>query len=143
MPSSNKELLRKVIRAYVQGDLAPLMASSTDDVMWDSNAPAGQYRFGGSFKGHMGLKEALSLVATEFAILRYDIHEMTGEGDVVWVLSDLEVVENKTGKRVRLELANRWQFRDGKIASCREFFDSAGVLARLGRLDGSAAAAHA
>ena len=139
MPSSNKDLLRKVLGAYVQGDLAPLMASSADDVVWDSSAPVEHYRFGGRFEGHLGLKEALSLIATEFGILRYDIREMTGDGDVVWALSDVEVVENKTGKRVRLELANRWQFKDGKIAACKEFFDSAGVLARLGRLDGSPA----
>jgi ketosteroid isomerase-like protein len=131
---SNKDMLGRVIRAYVQGDLAPLMDNAADDIVWNSNASAEHYRFGGRFKGHLGLKEGLSLVATEFGILRYDIREMTEEGDVVWALSELEVLEHKTGKRARVMLANRWQFRGGKIASCTEFFDSAGVLKELGRL---------
>ena|ERR1700742_817926 len=131
---SNKNTLGRVIRAYVEGDLAPLLAHTAEDVVWESNASAAHYRFGGRFKGHLGLKEGLSLVATEFGVLRYDVREMVEEGDVIWALSELEVLEHKTGKRATLPLANRWQFRDGKIVSCSEFFDSARVLAELGRL---------
>jgi ketosteroid isomerase-like protein len=133
MSKSNKDTLGRVIRAYVEGDLAPLMENVADDIVWNSNASAQHYRFGGSFTGQIGLKEGLSLVATEFGILRYDVREMTEEGDVIWALSEIEVLEHKTGKRARVNLANRWQFRDGKILSCTEFFDSASVLKELGR----------
>jgi ketosteroid isomerase-like protein len=63
------------------------------------------------------------------------VRELTGDGDIVWALSDVTISEHKTGKRAEIRLANRWQFRDGKIVSCTEFFDSAGVLASLGRLE--------
>ncbi|MBV8977969.1 MAG: nuclear transport factor 2 family protein [Alphaproteobacteria bacterium] len=133
MGAGNKDVVRRVIRAYVEGDFEPLMQAVSDDIVWNSNAPAAHYRFGGSFQGRIGLKEGLSLVATEFGILRYDIRELTEEGAVVWALSDLEIVEHRTGRHAKVNLANRWQFAEGKIASCTEFFDSAGVLSELGR----------
>jgi ketosteroid isomerase-like protein len=63
------------------------------------------------------------------------VRELTGDGDVVWALSDVTLSEHKSGKRAEIRLANRWQFRDGKIVSCNEFFDSAGVLTALGRIE--------
>jgi ketosteroid isomerase-like protein len=131
--SGNKRRLARVMAAYTKGDLEPLMDAVTDDVIWDSNALTSQFRFGGSFRGPLGVKEALSLIATEFHILRYDIQEMTGDGDIVWVLSDVEIRDRKTGKQIAIKLANRWQFRDGMIVSCTEFFDTAGTLIKLGR----------
>ena len=137
MPSApeagNKRRLARVMAAYTNGDLEPLMETVADDVVWDSNALTTQFRFGGSFRGPLGIKEVLSLIATEFHILRYDIQEMTGDGDIVWVLSELEIRDRKTGKQIGVRLANRWQFRDGMIVSCSEFFDTAGTLVKLDR----------
>jgi ketosteroid isomerase-like protein len=47
----NKQTIRRVLAAYVEGDLAPLFAVFDDDVEWTSNALAGHYRFGGPHKG--------------------------------------------------------------------------------------------
>ena len=132
MPT-NQDTLRRVMGAYAKGDLGPLLDAVTDDVVWESNSPAGQFRFAGRYSGPFGLKEALALIASEFAILRYDMTETTGEGDIVWALNDLEVLERRSGKQARVRLANRWQFRDGRIASCTEFFDTAGTLLQLDR----------
>jgi ketosteroid isomerase-like protein len=85
------------------------------------------------------LKEALSLIASELLISRHDITELTGDGDVVWAMSDVEVIERHGTKQARIKLVNRWQFRDGKIASCTEFFDSAGTLLQLDRITTRAA----
>jgi ketosteroid isomerase-like protein len=137
--SSNKDTLRRVMRAYTQGDLEPLMKAVAEDVVWDSNSPAPHFRFGGRYNGHVGLTEALSLIASEFHILRYDIEEMTGEGDIIWAMSEFEVLERRSGKHAQLRLANRWQFRAGKIVSCTEFFDSAGTLLQLDKIAPQAA----
>ncbi len=124
----------------MQGDLEPLMIAAADDVVWNSNVPPSHFRFGGQFHGRIGLKEALSLIAREFSLVRYDVREMTGDDDVVWALSDVIISERTTGCRASVRLANRWQFRDGKIVSCTEFFDSIGVLIALGRIEAKPAA---
>ncbi|HEY2070499.1 MAG TPA: nuclear transport factor 2 family protein [Rhizomicrobium sp.] len=121
------------MRAYTQGDLEPIMAVAAEDVVWDSNSASPHFRFGGRYNGHHGFKEALSLIASEFVIVHYDIKEITGEGDVLWALNDIEVLDRKTNRQVKIRLANRWEFRGDKIISCTEFFDSAGVLLQLGR----------
>jgi ketosteroid isomerase-like protein len=130
---SNKETLLRVMRAYADGDLAPMLAVADENVVWDSNSIAPQFRFSGRYTGHTGLKEALSLIASEFVIVHYDIREITGDGDILWALSEIEILDRRSGKQFKLRLANRWQFRDGKIASCTEFFDTAGTLIQLGR----------
>ncbi len=126
--------LRNIMVAYLQGDLSPLLEIAADDIVWDSNARKPQFRFGGAFRGRVGLQEALSLIAAEFAMLRYDVQEIVGDGDTIWALSDVILSEHKTGKRTSIRLANRWQFRDGKLIRFTEFFDTAGVLADLGRV---------
>ena len=129
----NHAVLRGVMRAYVQGDHAPLMEAASDDVVWDSHAPREYFRFGGRFAGRLGLREALSLIASDFAILRYESGEMTGDNDVVWLSNRLDVMELKTNARAQFELVNCWRFAGGRIRSCTEYFDSAGLLLQLGR----------
>ena len=140
MAPRHHDTLRHIMEAYVQGDLEPLMVAAADDIVWNTNVPASHFRFGGEFHGRIGLKEGLSLLASEFSLVRYDAREMIGNGDVVWVLSDVIISENRTGRRANAKLANRWQFRDGKIVSCTEFYDSVSVLIALGRLDAKSAA---
>jgi ketosteroid isomerase-like protein len=134
MSGRHHEALTRIMRAYLQGDLEPLFAAASDAVVWDSNVSKANFRFGGRFQGRVGLKEALSLIASEFAIIRYDVRELTGDADVVWAVSDVTITEHKTGKRADIRLANRWQFEGDKIVSCTEFFDSASVLTALGRM---------
>jgi len=140
MAPRHHDTLRHIMEAYVQGDLEPLMVAAADDIVWNTNVPASHFRFGGEFHGRIGLKEGLSLLASEFSLVRYDAREMIGNGDVVWVLSDVIISENRTGRRANAKLANRRQFRDGKIVSCTEFYDSVSVLIALGRLDAKSAA---
>jgi ketosteroid isomerase-like protein len=134
VPLPIHDKLRAITGAYLQGDLAPLMEIASDDIIWDSNARKSQFRFGGTYKGRVGLQEALSFIASEFAMLSYNVREIVGEGDTVWALSDVVLSEHKTGKRANIRLANRWQFRDGKLVAFTEFFDTGGVLADLGRI---------
>lgn len=126
-------LIRGVVRAYAQGDMTPLLAAASEGVVWSSNAPKASFRFGGRFSGHLGMKEAVSLIASDFDLLRYEAREMIGDGDVVWLSNDLDVLERKTRSRIQFELVNRWQFQDGKLVAYSEYFDSAGVLFKLGR----------
>jgi ketosteroid isomerase-like protein len=140
MAPRHHDTLRHIIEAYVQGDLEPLMVAAADDIVWKTNAPASHFRFGGEHHGRIGLKEGLSLLGSEFSLVRYDLQELTGDGDVVWAFSDVIISENTTGRRANTTLVNRWQFRDGKLVSCTEFFDTVSVLMALGRVHGRSAA---
>ena len=130
----NKTTLRRVIKAYERGDFDPIYQALDDDVVWASNTLANHYRFGGMRQGRAGVVEALSMIAADYDISRYDVVEMVGEGDVIWATSTLSLFDRKTGRPLVFPLVNRWQFKDGKIISCSEFFDTAAVLQQQGRI---------
>ncbi|MBI3678558.1 MAG: nuclear transport factor 2 family protein [Proteobacteria bacterium] len=131
---ANKNILRRVLKAYELGDFDPVLSLLDENVVWTSNALAGHFRFGGRREGRAGAIEALSMIATDFAIERYAVDEIIGEGDVVWASCQVEARDRRTGRTVSLALVNRWQFQNGKIVSCSEFFDTAGVLHQQGRI---------
>lgn len=130
----NKATLRRMIVAYESGDFAPIYEALDEDVTWASNSLANHYRFGGVRRGRAGVVEALSMIAVDYEISRYEVVEMIGEGDVVWATSMLSLFDRKTARPLTFPLVNRWQFKDGKIVSCSEFFDTAAVLQQQGRI---------
>src|SRR5579872_3783161 len=60
--SFNKNLMLSVFRAFKDGDLEPLFACLSDDVVWKSTAPPEFFRFGGTHYGRAGMKEFTALL---------------------------------------------------------------------------------
>jgi len=131
---ANKATVTRVLKAYAQGDLAPLFEAIADDVEWTSNTVSENYRFGGRRTGRAGVLEALSLIAVDYAVRRYELKEVTAEGDTIWSYVDAEFMHRRTNKPIAFVLASRWKFRDGKIVAFEEFFDTAAVLEQEGRI---------
>jgi len=136
--ASNKIAIRKALAAYGAGDLAPLLALLHDDVVWTAHALEGHYRFGGRHVGRASVVAALSMIAADYAINAYVVEEITAEGDIVWAANVVHVTERRLGgEPFPVKLANRWRFRDGKIISVDEYFDTAGALCEEGRVPAS------
>lgn len=131
---NNKAVLRRVIKGYEAGDYEPVFAALDEHVVWSANSLAHHYRFGGVRHGRAGVVEVLSMVAADYQISRYRVTEMVGEGDVIWATSELSLLDRKTGRALTFPLVNRWQFKDGRIVSCSEYFDTAAVLQQQGRI---------
>jgi ketosteroid isomerase-like protein len=131
---SNKEVLRKALAAYSAGDLEPVLSLLHADAVWIAHTLEGHYRFGGRHVGRTGALAALSMIAADYSIDTYDVREMVAEGDIVWVASTVRLTRRATQTSMTVKLVNRWQFRDGKIAGCEEYFDTAGVMVQEGRV---------
>jgi ketosteroid isomerase-like protein len=131
---ANKKVLERILKAYSQGDLERVVSSFDENVVWMVHTLPGHYRFGGPRRGHLGMSEVWAMLATYFTMERYESREMVGEGDVVWSTNELTVLVRKTGKRVLLRLVNRWQFKDGCVIACDEYFDTAATLAQQERI---------
>jgi len=129
---SNKARVAGILAAYGQGDLRPLFATLDDTVTWEAHAPPSHYRFGGVRTGPQGVAETAAIIASEYAIQRYDVKELVGEGSTVWALSEASYIHS--GKPLKFMTATRWVFRKGKIIEFHVFFDSARVLVEQGRL---------
>ncbi|HEY1707604.1 MAG TPA: nuclear transport factor 2 family protein [Rhizomicrobium sp.] len=131
---TNRRLLERILKAYGEGDLERVVSWIDDNVTWMVHTLPGHYRFGGPRRGHLGMSEVWAMIATYFTMERYDSREIVGEGDVLWSTNELTVLVRKSGKRVMLRLVNRWEFRDGKVIFCDEYFDTAGALAQQDRI---------
>jgi hypothetical protein len=132
----NKEAVRRVLSAYGEGKLEPLLSILDEDIDWHSNAPESLYRFAGRHKGKAAMREGLSFLANEYTIHSYTVRELIGEGDVIWATCDAVATHRATSVRVSAVLASRWEFEGEKVVAFTEFFDTAGVLVQEGRITG-------
>ncbi len=131
---ANRKVLERILKAYGEGDLERVVSSFDENVSWMVHTLPGHYRFGGPRRGHLGMSEVWAMIATYFTMERYDPLEIVCEGEVCWATNELTVLVRRTGKRVLLRLVNRWEFRDAKVISCDEYFDTAGALAQQDRI---------
>jgi hypothetical protein len=132
--AANKAALTRIITAYGLNDVGPMLDSLHDDIVWVSNGPMPLLRFAGKHVGRNNAVAGLSMMATDYALHSYHIVEMVGEGDVVWMQARLETTRRGDGTQHTIAVANRWQFREGRIVRIDEFYDSASLLLREGRV---------
>jgi len=133
--AENKALVRRVLSAYGQSDLSPLLEVIDPDVVWVSQSPSAHYPFGGKHAGRAGVLAAMSKLAMEYQLHRYDVVELVGEGEVVWMTASVEFTHRRSKTRMSFPLVSRWQIRDGKVMSLTEYYDSASLLLQEGQLE--------
>jgi ketosteroid isomerase-like protein len=131
---SNRELMLSVFAAFKDGNLEPLFAALSPDVVWKSTAPREFFRFGGTHRGVAGMKEYTALLFSRYSFVRFAPKLVTAKGDQVWGLFDAEARHAPSGKYVKSDIVVRWTVRDGRIAEHQGLFDTAGVLQQQGEL---------
>ena len=140
LPTNPEELMRTVAAAFAVGDLRPLLAAVHKDIVWKTASPHDHlFRFGGVHERRTGVMEVTGEIASEYVFRRLEPREIVTSGDVVWGLFDAEVKYQPVGdKRVypflQLDMAIRWQLKDGKIIEHQAFFDTAALLLQRGDL---------
>jgi limonene-1,2-epoxide hydrolase len=84
---------------------------------------------GRELRGKAEVARFLGKFGVGMADKRYDMQDLVVQGDVVM----LEGVENyiKDGKAVSLPFMTVFRFRDGQIASWRDYFDMGSLLKQL------------
>ena len=128
----NKALVRRVLAAFGEADIEPLRAAIDPGVVFYSHSPGEIFRAGGRHEGVADSIAALSALATDFTVHRVEVKEVIGEGDVVWVTSELEFTARRHAKRLTLTVASRWLLRDGRILSVDEFWDTCAAALKQG-----------
>ncbi len=135
----NRKLMLSVTDAFKDGNLDPLFAALSPDVVWKATAPREFFRFGGTHRGIAGMREYTALLFSRYHFTRFKPRIVTAKGDQVWGLFEAEALHQPTGKYVATNISIHWTVRDGKIAEHQGFFDTAGVLMQQGQLTVEAA----
>jgi ketosteroid isomerase-like protein len=132
-PESNKDAMRRVLKAYSEGDIEPVVALLHSDIVWTSQSPKALFRFGGRHEGKDAALLGIAMISAEYQTHHYDVIELVGEGDVVWMNALLDMTSRRNSARFRLSIASRWQFRDGMVIALTEYYDLASVALMEGR----------
>ena len=128
------ELMRKVMAAFEQSDLRPLLDAIHDEVVWKSASDLhGVFRFAGEYKDREGVREVLSKISMDYTFHHLRPLEVLACEHTVWGLFEVEMSFDPKGRAVplnmvKLEMAIRWHLKDGKITEHRTFFDTAALL---------------
>ena len=129
---ANKALLARILTAYGEGDLAPMRAALDPAVVYHTHGPTEFFRFGGRHEGLAATIAALSAIASDYAVHRYQIRELIGEGEIVWLTADVDATDRRRKMRLAITLASRWQFHSGRVVAVDEYFDSGEVALKQG-----------
>ncbi|HEX4634986.1 MAG TPA: nuclear transport factor 2 family protein [Rhizomicrobium sp.] len=123
-----------VFAAFKDGDLEPLFAAISPEVVWKASAPPEFFRFGGTFRGIDGMHEYIALLSSRYHFTRLAPKIVTATGDQVWGLFEAEALHQPSGRYVQFDLLLRWTVKGGKVMEHQCFFDTAGVLMQQGDL---------
>jgi ketosteroid isomerase-like protein len=128
----NIATLRNIYGAYGRKDPGPFFDAVSEELQLRIMAHPNHFTFGGLHKGKAGLQRAIARIAEHYDWLKFEARDFIAEGDRVVALTGGVVKHRATGKRMKLDLVDVVQFRDGRIAAFTEFFDTAYVLASHG-----------
>ena len=107
--------IKDIYAAFGRGDVTTILASLTDDVSWEFEAPAAL-----SWSGIRHTPEEaagfFSGIAAEHADPNLEMTEFFSTNDAVAAFGRYQATIKATGVRVDTPVAHYFKFRDGKIA---------------------------
>jgi ketosteroid isomerase-like protein len=124
------ELARKVMDALNQRDPSRLIAVADPEVEWHSFfAELGE---GGVYRGHDGTRQYMSDLDDAWDIVRADVDDALGVGDVAVLVGRIHY--RGKGSGVESESPAGWmlKFRDGRLLCFRAFREPEQVLGAMG-----------
>jgi ketosteroid isomerase-like protein len=126
---SEREQMLKIIRdtyaARVQGDVDGVLSHFSSDAVFRLNAaPYNQITSVHAIDGGE-LRRAMAQLIDNYEFSDYEIVDSVVEGAKVAVRSMFTVRARKTGNTAQTEVLDLIEFRDGKICSFAQFFDTA------------------
>lgn len=110
------EKVKDIYGAFGRGDIATILASLTEDVSWEFEAPA-ELSWSGIRRSPQEAAGFFAGIAAEQADPKLAMTEFFSTGTAVAAFGRYQATVKATGIRVDTPVAHYFEFRDGKI--CR------------------------
>jgi uncharacterized protein len=107
--------IKDIYAAFGRGDIATILASLTDDVSWEFEAPA-ELSWSGIRHTPREVSGFFSGIDAEHADPKLEMTEFFSTDDAVAAFGRYQATVKATGVRVDTPVAHYFKFRDGKIA---------------------------
>jgi ketosteroid isomerase-like protein len=134
------EKIKDIYAAFGRGDIAAILASLTDDVSWEFEAPA-ELSWSGIRHSPQQATGFFTGIAAEHAEPNLAMTEFFASDDAVAAFGRYQATVKATGIRVDTPVAHYFRFRNGKIARYVNIVNSAAFI-EANRGESTSAAAH-
>ena len=132
---SDRESMLQAIRdgyaARVRGDLDGVMQVFAEDASFRLNAAPPQVHLAHFAQDRDALRTSLAQLIDTFSFSDLQILDSIVEGSKVAVRLSFTVKAKPTGNVSRMEVFDLFEFKDGKIVSMTQFFDTAAAAQLL------------
>jgi ketosteroid isomerase-like protein len=119
------EVMRQAYGARVSGNVDAILGVFTSDAKFKLNASAPQQTVALATEGTGGVRNALKQLVDAFEFQSCDIVDSVVEGSKAAIRIRFKVRSRQTDNVAVTESLDLVEFRDGKIASYTQFFDTA------------------
>ena len=128
--AQNTKVVQDAYAAFGRGDIPALLGYMTDDIHWQPVIGTAKHvPFSGERKGKASVAEFFKRVAESEDFQQFEPREFVAQGDKVVAIGHYRAVTKATGKSFESDFVMVFTLRDGKVATFREFTDSAGINA--------------
>ena len=128
--AQNTKVVQDAYAAFGRGDIPTLLGYMTDDIHWQPVIGTGRHvPFSGERKGKASVAEFFKQVAESEDFQQFEPREFVAQGDKVVTIGHYRAVTKATGKSFESDFVMVFTLRGGKVATFREFTDSAGINA--------------
>jgi ketosteroid isomerase-like protein len=124
----NTQRVKDIYAAFGLGNLPALLDVLADDVEWVAPGPA-DVPTAGTYRGKQAVRAWFGTVAENLEFQVFEPREFIAQGDKVVVLIYAELTTRRTGRKVAINDAHFWAFRDGKVIRHEAFEDTAALAA--------------
>lgn len=130
MEAANTQVVQDAYAAFKRGDIQTLLGLMTDDIHWRAVIGTGKHvPFSGERRGKASVAEFFTIVSETEDFEEFDPREFIAQGDTVVAVGHYRAVTKSTKKRFDSDFVMVFTLRNGKVATFREFTDSAAVNA--------------
>jgi hypothetical protein len=125
MSQANIATVQSLYAAFARGDIDTILDACLPDVDWEAVGRRNDFPTFGSRKGKAEVKDFFRIVAETHDFDEFSPRDFYGDRDKVFALGQYALTLKKNGRKAASQWIHVFTFRGGKVASFREFTDTA------------------
>ena len=123
----NVGVVRAAYAAFQRGDIPGLIEMLTDDIDWWTPGTPGQIPYAGRLSGRAAVGGFFEKLAATEEFTHFEPQEFIAQGEKVVVTGRYRGRTKPAGRDYDLDWLHVFNVRDGRIASFREYLDTAAL----------------
>ncbi|MBB5517264.1 nuclear transport factor 2 family protein [Amphiplicatus metriothermophilus] len=124
MAGENLEVVRRIYRAFAQGDIPAVLGAMSPDIVWNE-AENFLYADGNPYRGPDAvLKGVFKRLGEEWDGFSADAEELLDAGEVVVALGRYRGTYKKTGAKLDAQFTHVWRLNGGKAVGFQQYTDT-------------------